>query len=158
MPNDSTSNSISRRQGIFWLLTIPYRDYAPPTSLPQALSWIKGQHERGAGGYEHWQLLIALARKGSLAAVKKIFGNSCHAELSRSESAERYVWKDDTAVEGTRFEWGAKPFRRNSKADWESVWSSAVAGDLASIPAHVRTVRHSLIERARHGMLLQKSS
>lgn len=66
-----------------------------------------------------------------------MFG-SFHAELSRSEAAASYVWKEDTSVPGTRFELGAKPFRRNSVTDWESVWSSAREGDLLSIPASVR--------------------
>lgn len=138
-----------RRQGVFWLLTIPYSDFESPTSLPVGLSWIKGQQERGESGYHHWQLLVALSRKGSLSTIKKIFGATCHAELSRSESAEQYVWKDATAVAGTRFEWGAKPIRRNSKTDWESVWSSAVAGDLASIPAHVRTTCYRTLQSIR---------
>lgn len=151
--NAAPSNSNSRRrQGIFWLLTIPYADFTPPTSLPESLSWIKGQHERGESGYEHWQLLVALSRKGSLSTLKTLFGNSCHAELSRSEAAEQYVWKDATAVAGTRFEFGTKPIRRNSKTDWESVWTAAKSGDLESIPAHVRVTSYRTLQciRADH--------
>lgn len=37
---------------------------------------------------------------------------------------------------------GSKPFRRNSATDWESVWTSAVAGDLSRIPANVRVVSY----------------
>ncbi len=150
MTNASTANSRPRRrQGIFWLLTIPYSDFTSPTSLPESLSWIKGQLERGESGYEHWQLIVALSSKGSLATVKSIFGNTCHAELSRSEAAEQYVWKDATSVEGTRFEWGAKPIRRNSKTDWESVWTSAKSGDLESIPAHVRVTSYRTLQSIR---------
>jgi len=133
----------NRRQGIFWLLTIPYADYRP-TDHPE-LTWIRGQNEIGESGYSHWQILIALKKKGSLSVVKAIFGNTCHAELSRSEAAASYVWKDDSAVAGTRFEYGAKPFRRNSQVDWESVWTAAQSGDLDSIPARVRVVSYRTI-------------
>jgi len=64
-----------------------------------------------------------------------------HAELSRSAAAASYCNKEDTRV-GEPFEVGAKPFRRNSKTDWESVWSSAKSGDLESIPPNVRVVSY----------------
>lgn len=92
----------SRRQGVFWVLTIPHAFFTP--FLPPSVTWIKGQLERGDGGFLHWQILVAFAAKKSLGAVRECFG-AVHAELSRSESADRYVWKDDTAVEGTRLEY-----------------------------------------------------
>ena len=132
-----------RRQGIFWLLTIPEPDFDP--KLPDGCAWVKGQLECGGStGYRHWQVVVALSKKGSLATVKGIFGN-CHAELSRSEAANEYVWKEDTRVEGTSFEHGAKPIRRNSRVDWETVWESAKSGDLDSIPANVRVVSYRTI-------------
>lgn len=36
-----------RRQGIFWLLTIPHASFTP--YLPNGISYIKGQLERGGG-------------------------------------------------------------------------------------------------------------
>lgn len=126
-----------RRQGIFWLLTIPQHDFLP--YLPPCCSWILGQLESGGNtGYVHWQIVVAFSSKVSLAGVKKCFGASCHAELSRSESANAYVQKADTAIDGTRFELGSKPIRRNSKIDWESIWSAACSGDLSVIPPSVR--------------------
>lgn len=131
----------TRRQGILWLLTIPYHEFTP--FLPSGCKYIKGQLERGnEGGYLHWQLLVGLDKKGSLGAVKRIFGQGIHGELSRSEAANEYVWKDDTAVEGTRFELGACPFRRNEKKDWEAIWENAKSGDLAKIPADTRVVSY----------------
>ena len=66
-----------------------------------------------------------------------------HFELSRSTAADAYVWKDDTSVQGTRFELGSKPFRRNSDVDWERIKISAKSGELDSdsIPADI-FVRH----------------
>jgi len=135
---------MSRRQGIFWLLTIPENDYTP--ELTEDLQWLKGQLEEGSEtGFRHWQLICATKRKSSLAAIKKIFGNSCHAELSRSEAANDYVNKEETRVPGTPFEYGSKPIRRNSKVDWESVWAAAKSGDVDSIPAHVRITSYRTI-------------
>jgi len=135
---------MSRRQGIFWLLTIPENDYTPKEH--EECQWSKGQLEEGKeDGYKHWQFVIALRRKGSLSSVKLIFGRSAHAELSRSEAANAYVDKEETRVEGTQFEFGTKPIRRNSKVDWESVWASAKSGDVDSIPAHVRIVSYRTI-------------
>lgn len=124
---------MSRRQGIFWLLTVPADEYEPVED-PRC-QWIKGQQEVGSEtGFRHWQICIALRKKGSLRQVKEVFGNSCHAELSRSEAASDYVWKEDTRVEGTQFEFGVRPIARNSRPDWESVWTAAKSGDLDAIP------------------------
>jgi len=47
--NLECSNSKIRKQGIFWLLTIPQDDYSPPSELPNSMQWIRGQLECGAG-------------------------------------------------------------------------------------------------------------
>ncbi|AHH31460.1 replication-associated protein [Dragonfly larvae associated circular virus-1] len=129
-----------RRQGIFWMLTIPHHCFTP--YLPPGCVWIRGQHELSLSGYSHWQILVAMSTKSSLAQVKSVFGEQCHAELSRSESAQDYVWKEDTRVDCSQFEFGSKPIRRNSRVDWESVWSAAKSGDLLQIPANVRVVSY----------------
>lgn len=135
----------TRRQGIFWMLTIPHHDFTP--YLPPACSWIKGQLELGAGGYLHWQIVIGCKSKSSLAAIKNTFGASCHCELTRSGAANEYIWKDDTRVEGTQFELGVKSFQRNSKTDWEAVWTSAILGKFEEIPAHTRIVSYNSLLR-----------
>nr|WAE43076.1 MAG: replication associated protein [Cressdnaviricota sp.] len=128
------------------MLTFPFASFSPltvweDTTVTNAVSWIKGQNELSETGYNHWQVCLAFKGKKSLAFVNKLFPG-VHAELTRSEQAAEYVWKDDTAVPGTRFEFGAKPFRRNSKVEWESVWDSAQAGDLLAVPANVRVVSY----------------
>nr|ALE29551.1 replication associated protein [Lake Sarah-associated circular molecule 8] len=137
----------SRRQGIFWLLTIPRADWEDPGELPEWASWIRGQAEVGEGGYDHWQVIVAFKTKKSLQACKLLFTNTTHAELSRSAAAADYVWKDDTAVPDTRFEYGAKPIRRNAKVDWEAVWTAAKSGCLDKIPASIRVQSYSSIRR-----------
>lgn len=132
--------SNGRRQGIFWILTIPHEFFTP--YLPTGCSWIRGQLELGeSNSFLHWQIIVAFSKKMALSGVRRIFG-PYHAELTRSDAAAEYVWKDDTQITGTQFELGAKPIQRNSKTDWEAVWTSAVSGDLAAIPPNVRVVSY----------------
>lgn len=123
-------------QGIFWLLTIPHHAFTP--YLPAGVSWIRGQLEIGESGYLHWQVCAATVKRERLRGIKAVFGHQAHAELSKSDAASAYVWKEDTRVPGTQFELGAKPFRRNSQTDWESVWAAAKSRNLDAIPAHTR--------------------
>lgn len=95
-------------QGRYFLLTIPHQDFLP--FLPPGLSSIKGQLERGASGYLHWQVLVSYPKKVTAARVKETFGSSCHVELSRSAAAEEYVWKEDSRV-GHQFELGTKALK-----------------------------------------------
>lgn len=129
---------LPRRQGIFWLLTIPSDVFEPPGTLPAGVVWIRGQKEIGGStGYPHWQVFVAFGTKQSLSGVLRTFPG-CHAELSRSSAAISYVWKEETAVENTRFELGSRPINRTQKLDWESIWASAKLGDIMAIPASIR--------------------
>lgn len=126
-------------QGVYWLLTIPQEQYTP--YLPDACAYVKGQLEQGGEtGYLHWQLLVVFKRSVRLRAVRSTFG-AVHGELSRSTAADEYVWKEDTAVTGTRFELGRKPIKRNSKTDWQSVFDMARRAEFEQIPPDVQ-VRH----------------
>jgi len=147
---------VGRRQGIFWIATVPREKWSIPSALPDSLNWIKGQLERGESGYEHWQFVFALKSKASLPAVKKIFGiEEGHFELTRSEKAEGYCWKDDTSI-GHRFELGAKPIRRNEKTDWDTVWDDAVLGQFLKIPASIRVAHYrSLCSISSHHIVAE---
>lgn len=119
-------------QNKYWLLTIPQHDWVP--WLPPSIAYIKGQAECGAeNGYRHWQLLAVFERKITLSAAKKFFPISAHLEASRSAAADEYVWKEDTRIEGTQFELGCKPLRRNSAADWQTVLDNAKRGRMDGI-------------------------
>jgi len=124
-------------QARFWLLTIPLADWSVPVRLDDAIQFLHGQQERGATGYEHWQLVVHFKRAVRLSAVKRHFANSAHAEPTRSEAAEQYVLKDDTAIENTRFELGRRALKRNSKKDWDEIKALAKAGKLDDIPSDV---------------------
>lgn len=73
--------------------------------------------------------------------ARQYLGTTGHLELSRSEAAEAYVWKEETRIPGTQFELGRKPHRRNNGADWDAIWDSAKSGSILDVPANVR-VQH----------------
>lgn len=119
-------------QNRYFLLTIPQHDFVP--WLPPGVAYIRGQLESGnEGGYLHWQLLALFGRKLTVTAVKAIFGARAHVEPSRSAAADDYVWKEETRVDGTQFELGERPLRRNVATDWEAVRASAKRGALDGI-------------------------
>jgi len=135
-------NSGKRRQGVFWICTIPFAQWHVPESLPDQLSWLRGQQEIGESGYHHWQLVCGFNQKCSLKQVKQFFGEQCHAELTKSGAAAEYCWKEATRVSGTQFELGAKTINPSVKTDWEHVWTAAKSGDLSEIPANIRVVSY----------------
>lgn len=92
MPNAPEQNF--KQQARHWLLTLHDPDWAPPTELQPTIAWLRGQKEIGTQTERiHWQLFATFKRPTRLAAIKKIFGNAVHAEPSRSEAAEAYVFK-----------------------------------------------------------------
>lgn len=125
-------------QARYWLLTIPENAYQLPTELPDNIAWLRGQLERGSTtNYTHWQIFASYKTKVRLATVKRTFGESAHAEPTRSSAAEQYVFKEDTSVAGTRFELGAKPFQRNSRTDWALAKENAKSGKIDDVPPDV---------------------
>lgn len=138
------------RQGKWFLLTVPASDFDPSVADAQGFSgiaYIRGQLEEGASGYRHWQICCCFERKTTVTRAREVFGGRAHAELSRSDAARQYVWKEDTRVEGTQFERGELPFRRNEKTDWDSIWEFAKDGDLLSIPAKIRVCNYSSLRK-----------
>lgn len=132
-------------QGIFWIATVPYANWTPPTELPDGLNWILGQGEVGESGYRHWQFLFALKRKSRLtgaARAARIDGVGYHLELTRSAAANAYVQKEETRIEGSSFQLGTCPINPCRKTDWEAVWENAARGDLEKIPARIRVVSY----------------
>lgn len=119
----------------WWMLTIPFDKFKP--ELVQGVQYIKGQAEEGEGGYKHWQLVVCLERKQRLSGAKKLFCEQAHLEPTRSSAALEYVWKDETSVEGTRFELGRVPFKRNSGVDWEQQRQLAKEGRLDEIEPQI---------------------
>ncbi len=130
------------------MLTIPMADWHPE-ELPDGIAYIKGQGEEGASGYLHWQVLVVSERSVRLRFIKSCFVDTAHCELTRSAAADDYVWKDDTSVDGTRFELGEKPHRRNSKPDWEKIWDLAKEGDICAIEPSIRIQHYRTLRTIR---------
>jgi len=93
----------TRRQGVYWIITLSTANSPVEPKLSYGVVWAKGQKEVGNGGFEHWQFVAAFKPKASLRVVQRCFP-SAHAELTRSEAAIAYCFKEDTRVEGTQFE------------------------------------------------------
>lgn len=134
----------------YWLLTVPEQDFAVWDELPGQLAYLKGQKEcGGTTGYVHWQLLAVFTRVTCLRSVKQVFGDRAHCEPSRSAAASDYVWKDDTSIEGTRFEKGRLPISRARTQDWDRVWDQAKVGQFEEIPKDILIRHYSSIKRIR---------
>jgi hypothetical protein len=131
---------MSSKPARFWILTIPHGDWEPV--LYDGVAYAKGQAELGAGGYEHWQLIVILSKPQRLSWLKSRFPRSAHAEPTRSVAAEGYVWKEDTRIADTGFELGTRPFQRNNAKHWSGVWESAVGGRMLEIPSPVRVCHY----------------
>lgn len=130
------------------MATIPQHLFVP--HLKSGCVYIGGQLERGEqNGYLHWQLQIVFQRKVRLGRLKELFGDDAgtHFELTKSEAAREYVFKEDTRVDGTQFELGKYPFNRNSKKDWDDIWKSAKEGDMEKIPADIRVRCYSNLKK-----------
>jgi len=143
--SDSTSvssdNSVSRRrQGLYWIGTIPESSNWQPT-LPEGVRYLRGQLERGNGGLIHNQIFFITRNKASLRAVQRLFEPAIgHWELTRSNAAEDYVWKEDTRI-GEPYEFGERPINRSAATDWDLVRRNAIAGTFEDIPSDIY-VRH----------------
>jgi len=139
-------------QARYWLLTIPENDYTP--SLPNDANYIRGQLESGeTTSYRHWQILVAFKKKKRLAGVKSIFGTTCHAEPGRSNAARKYVWKEDTRINGTQFEYGHFATQRNCPEDWEKIWDACKCGRTMDIPADIRVKHYRTIKQIEKDFL-----
>lgn len=129
----------------FWIGTL--WDWAPPETLPTACNNLRGQREVcPTSGREHHQVVAGFQRAVRLAFVKRVVGDG-HWEVCRSVAARAYVWKDETAVAGSRFELGALAMRRNESADWDAVRAAAIAGDLSTIPSDIFVRYYSSLSR-----------
>jgi len=136
-------------QARYWLVTLSSTLHPERPCLKPPVCYLKGQKEVGAGGYEHWQLLVITSRLSTRNQVKLALHPSAHVEASRSAAADDYVWKDDTAVPGTRFEDGARPVNRCNKTDWSSIVNDAKCGNFDAIPPDILLRNYSAIKRMR---------
>lgn len=92
------------RQGKHWIVTYQTTEQANECFDEMELSYwsnkdiiySKGQLEKGQTGNWHWQFVVCFQRKVRLFRLQQVFPGG-HFELTRSEAAHEYVWKDDTS-------------------------------------------------------------
>lgn len=127
-----SANKTRQAQALYWIGTVneQHGEFTPPTNLPNNVVWLRGQKETGASGNVHWQLFAAFDKKVRLNGVKTTICNG-HWEPTRSSAAEQYVFKEDTAIPGTRFELGSKKFNPAVSTDWVKLKDLAKLGELA---------------------------
>lgn len=148
------NNYMSNKNGParIWMGTLPYTSEPNLCNrldkfIKYELNYAKGQRELGAGGLDHWQFIINLTKPQRLSWLKKNISSQCHWEPTRSDAANNYVWKEDTAIPDTRFEMGRKPMDRSNPKDWDAIYSSAQRGQLEDIPADVLVRNYNAIKR-----------
>lgn len=104
-----------RTQGTYFMVTLSYlqarlADWTPAQFYLEHddLVWLRGQEEKGSiDGYHHWQFIIGMKKHVRVSHVIKMFAPlHPHIELTYSKDADNYVWKEDTRVPGTQFEFG----------------------------------------------------
>lgn len=143
-------------QGKYWLITdyntnINYDTEVPAYWKSKKIVYSKGQLEKCPLTERlHWQFTVCYEKKVRPRTVKTTLGNEVHCELSNSEETLNYVWKDETS-QGRRWEWGALPFKRNSKPDWDKIKQAAKEGRLDddSIPSSVFVCNYASLKKIK---------
>lgn len=136
----------------WWILTIPYAEhewlFESYEKYRDKCRYITGQRERGSEtGYEHWQVYVNFREPCRLHTIKELFSDKAHAEPTKSEAAIEYCCKEETRVEGSKFEFGTKPVVRSSPKDWELILESAKKGEFTAIPADILVRCYANIRR-----------
>jgi len=137
------------RQARWWIATMPAAawDISSAEDLPQFIKYIKGQREVGENtGFEHYQFVIQCHRPTRLSQLKK-WSPVSHFEPTRSEAALDYVWKEQTRVPDTQFEYGQRGLARNTKHDWDIIKSNAKLGKFEDIPSDVYIRYYGTLKR-----------
>lgn len=99
----------------YWMVTLWEPDWEPEIFCDD-LAWIKGQKEKAPStGNLHWQLIMGFKKRVTktriLQYLKDKYGEADmhfwgNIEPTRSDAADRYVWKEETAIPDTKFELG----------------------------------------------------
>lgn len=132
----------------WWMLTWNN----PPEDWKSALLTLKadyvlGQLERGENGTVHIQAVCWFRQSvrpthwQGLAVWSK--GLSSEAAIER---VTKYCQKDETRLDGP-FENGTRPFKRNSKTDWDQIRSYAKEGRFEEIPSNVYITCYSSLKK-----------
>jgi len=96
-----------------------------------------GQLEQGESGTPHIQAVIWFKEpiRPSFWREKQCWSKGITSDAA-IERIENYCSKESTRLEGPH-EFGSRPFRRNSKLDWEEARTLAKKGEFEKIPAQI---------------------
>lgn len=123
------------------MATIPVAKWSPPTTLPEGMKYLKGQQEIGEGGFHHWQIYMVTCNTCRLPRAKLLLCREAYLEPTRSKAAEQYVWKETTAVGGTRFELGVQGRPGKNAVDWIAAYELVKAGRVLDVDPGLQ-IRH----------------
>jgi len=72
-----------------------------------------------------------------------------HIEVVKvNNGADDYCLKEDTRIDGP-WEFGVRPVKRNSKADWDRVFELAKQGRLDDIPADIKVKHYANLQKIK---------
>lgn len=129
--------------GRYWVVVLKaegYETFPNLTCLDPRVRYVKGQLELSKTGYLHWQC-YAICDKITFKQLKAIVPNETHLELTNSDAYSKYVWKSDTAIAATTFEYGTKPLNRGVSVDWDAIRKAAETASFSDIPSDI-FIRH----------------
>lgn len=110
--------------------------------------YICGQLEKGKEGTLHLQFFIHLKEKKRPTFMHK-YDKRVHIEVVKvNNGADEYCLKEDTRVDGP-WEFGVRPVKRNSKADWDRVFELAKQGRLDDIPADIKVKHYANLQKIK---------
>ena len=121
---------MARRQGIYWLLTIPTMA-STPIYRPESVG--SGDNSVRCGRVSSLAGLLGARQEGFSSHNHRHLWHGVACRDLPKRSGHQYVWKEDTRVANTQFELGVRPIKRNDPHDWDLIWEMAVAGDLGAI-------------------------
>lgn len=108
-------------------------------------NYITGQLEKGKNGTLHLQFSMS-TKVTSFNSIKKLFP-SVHLEgVKNDNGVDLYCNKEDTRVDGP-WEYGVKPFNRNSKLDWDQIYLNAKRGNFDAIPSDIKIRCYSNLKK-----------
>lgn len=120
-------------------------------------TYLCGQVEKGKEGTVHLQIFINFKGATRPSKIQKI-DKQLHIEAVKvNNGADDYCLKEDTRIDGP-WEFGQKPVKRNSKKDWERIYTLAKEGKLDDIPADIKVKHYANLQKIAKDNLVFKDS
>jgi len=150
---------MNHKQYVWWSLTLWLEDWIP--CLPAGIQFITGQQEIcPTSNRKHWQIAFHSCKRMTYAAIFKLWnltkGPIGCLSHSRSSAADDYCTKLETSVNDTKFSFGTKKLKLNSKIDWAKQLTLAKEGNLEEIDPGVLIRCYSSILKIKAAHMVQQ--